>query len=288
MRSFKDTVESLEATEPITDVHTSSSALTLAKTKRDQTRESALNFRDAYQALSKRLDREYNEYDDHYIEDEVELEKRTSERMRMKHGQAALGVELAKKTLHEILFEQDVIREEKAAMLLSSKTSECRYREAYKRWISAGGNLWHNTNKINRINNPGDARRAQPEIADCLLALYKEPSDSEKLRGRPGRWRSHVEAYYIGNGGYHGECEDFTWCHVGGRWDFSGYVKETPIIPFFLDRDLISEILFGAQSDTVEKSGNGLLLTTTKSSWFQCCQLVIVPVDPSETPIQRW
>jgi hypothetical protein len=52
--------------------------------------------------------------------------------------------------------------------------------------------------------------------------------------------------------------------------------------------DQLAEILFGTQSDSLEKGGNALLLLSQIKSWFDKYCVVVVPVDPSETPIRRW
>jgi hypothetical protein len=45
-------------------------------------------------------------------------------------------------------------------------------------------------------------------------------------------------------------------------------VKAAHIVPFFLDMDKLSEILFDTQSDSPEKGGNTLLMSNRIESWF--------------------
>jgi len=64
-------------------------------------------------------------------------------------------------------------------------------------------------------------------------------------------------------------------------------VKAAHIVPFFLDMDKLSEILFSTQSDSLEKGGNALLMSKRIENWFDKYHLVVVPVDPKEAPITR-
>ncbi|KAI1174467.1 hypothetical protein F4777DRAFT_381301 [Nemania sp. FL0916] len=65
-------------------------------------------------------------------------------------------------------------------------------------------------------------------------------------------------------------------------------VKAAHIVPFFLDMGSFGEILFGQRAQSLQQAGNALLLSERIESWFDKYLLVVVPVNPNETPITRW
>jgi hypothetical protein len=136
----------------------------------------------------------------------------------------------------EIRFKRDVLREERAAGTISDTAAKNKYRTLDTRCVSAGDDLWR----------------------------------------QPANFRSDVEDYYVGAGEDRGLSGNCTWCHVSGLWRYSEDVKAAHIVPFFLDMDKLSEILFGTQSDSPEKGGNALLMSNRIESWFDKYRLVVV------------
>jgi HNH endonuclease len=200
----------------------------------------------------------------------------------------------AKKVQDEIHLERDVVREERAAGAISDTAAMSKYRTLNTRYISAGDDLWRHAKKKHRIDDPGAVQLMPPGggsgIAECLLILYRK-SDGQgetKLRKRPAHFRTDVESYYVGAGEYHGLSGGHMWCHISGLWEYNENVKAAHIVPFFLDMDKLTEILFGSQSESLDKAGNALLMSNRIESWFDKYQLVVVPVDPMEVPITRW
>jgi len=118
-------------------------AATLAK--RDEARKISLSLKESYGTLSKRVE---------------DMEEDSPKRTELEFEQALLGVELAKKVQHEIQLEKNVLGEERAVGLVSDKEAEDRYRNMNKRSISAGDDLWRNSKKRNRFDNPGAVQPA--------------------------------------------------------------------------------------------------------------------------------
>jgi len=184
--------------------------------------------------------------------------------MGLEYERLTLGIELAKKVQDEIHLERDVVREERAAGAISDAAAKSKYRTLNTRCISAGDDLWSHAKKKHRIDDPGAVQLMPPGggsgIAECLLILYRK-SDGQgktKLRKRPAHFRTDVESYYVGAGEDHGLSGGYTWCHVSGLWKYNEDVKAAHIVPFFLDMDKLAEILFGSQSESLDKAGNAL------------------------------
>jgi hypothetical protein len=250
--------------------------------KHEKARKISVTLKKSYDTLSQKIDD---------ISDEDET---ASVLTGLRYEQSTLGVELAEKMQDEIRLERDVVREEREAGIISDSAAQSRYRGLNQRYMSVGDDLWRHAKKNCRIDDLGAVQLMPPGdgsgIAECLLILYRK-SDGQgknKLRKRPSHWRSDVEDYYLGAGEDHAKKGGLTWCHISGSWHPSANVKAAHIVPFFLDMDKLSEILFGTQSDSLEKGGNALLMSNTIEGWFDKYLVVVVPVDPKEEPITRW
>jgi HNH endonuclease len=258
------------------------SSLTTVKDKHEKARKISLTLKKSYDAISEKVD------------DMSSGDETASVVAGLRYEQLTLGIKLAEKVQDEIRLERDVVREERAAGIISDSTAQERYRGLNRRCVSAGDDLWRHVKKKYRIDDPGAVQLMPPGggsgIAECLLILYRKSDGQGKgvLRRRPSHWREDVEDYYLGAGEDHGKEEGLTWCHISGTWNLSANVKAAHIVPFFLNMDKLSEILFGTQSDSLEKGGNALLMSNTIEPWFDKYLIVVVPVDPKEEPITRW
>jgi HNH endonuclease len=258
-----------------------SSSLATVKDRYQKARKTSLTLKKSYDILSKKVD-------------DVSGDEIASVVTGLRYEQLTLGIELAEKVQDEIRRERDVVREERAAGIISDSVAQERYRGLNRRCVSAGDDLWRHSKKKLRIDDPGAVQLMPPGggsgIAECLLILYRKSDGQGKgaSRKRPNHWREDVEDYYLGAGEDHGKGEGLTWCHISGTWSISSNVKAAHIVPFFLNMDKLSEILFGTQSDSLEKGGNALLMSTTIEGWFDKYFIVVVPVDPKEEPITRW
>ncbi len=266
-------------TRPIIPPRTSS-----LQDKYEKVQKISLALKKSYDALSEQLE-------------ECDQEDGAQEKAGLEYERACIGVELAKQTEEELDLERKIVGEGRVAQVISDKTAEAQYRDINRRVLSAGDALWSNSKKEQRMEDPGAVRLMYPgesKMAECLLALYKKSDGLEKVRKRPNSWRQDALDFYLGTIDYHDKpiSKDqnriFVWCHITGAWYHPKLVKAAHIVPFFLDMDRISEILFGSQSESLEKGGNALLLSVTVKSWFDKYMIVVVPLDPTERPIRRW
>ena len=204
---------------------------------------------------------------------------------------ALLGVELALKKKEEFQLERQVIIEERDANLIRPHIAAKRLRDSDHQYLSAGDDLWRQKLKKARFDDPGVVRLLDPRggsISACLLALYKKCDGLEKTKKRPSSFRSDALTYYAGKSSDFNEEFGNVWCHVTGGWWAADQVKAAHIVPFFLDSDDISEMLFGSRAPSIRQAGNALLLSAKVEQWFDTYHLLIVPVDAKEDPIVRW
>lgn len=254
-------------------------ALAIARDKCDKAQRISAELKEAFEAMSRQV-----EPDVEPDQEQPEQDRHASFRL------ASLGIEAVSKEQEALRSERDVVAEEKDAGLLDPETACERIRTLNQRYLSTGGELWRQQKKRMRLDDAGTLRPFEPRdkaISECLLALYRR-SDGVDLdqRGKhPSRWRKDAIAYYKGGIDSAFDC---LWCHITGKRWASNYVKAAHIVPFFLDSESIGEMLFGSRSESLTRAGNALLLSSQPKYWFDTYQLVIVPVNASESPITRW
>lgn len=95
--------------------------------------------------------------------------------------------------------------------------------------------------------------------------------------------------YYDADGNKHEDVKGRggVWCHITGEW-CADEVVAAHIVPPFLDTDEIGEILLGSRAPSLTRAGDCRFLRKRTGKWFDSHHIVIVPVDPEETPIKRW
>ncbi|KAK2589377.1 hypothetical protein QQS21_012947, partial [Conoideocrella luteorostrata] len=204
---------------------------------------------------------------------------------------ASLGIELASQVKDELKSERQVVTLEQEHGIISRKEAKKRHRDISQRYLSEGDKLWRLQKKKMRLDDPGVIRVLDPSsagVSECLLALYQKSDGLGKQRHqeqRPKNWRKDAISYY------NGICPNDNqriWCHISGKWHAPKDIKGAHIVPFFMDIESISDILFGERKESIQRAGNALLLHYQIKSWFDKCLLVIVPVDATEHPIARW
>ncbi|KAK1995944.1 hypothetical protein LX36DRAFT_135414 [Colletotrichum falcatum] len=196
---------------------------------------------------------------------------------------ATLGIALASKEKEAIQLERRVVNQEQDAGVLQPHEAEKRLRHLNLRHLSAGDDLWKHQKKKVRY---GDVRLLDPRanaLTECLLALYSK-SGNLLAEERPSNWRRDALAYYEGSKPSTGE----VWCNVTGMWHPENSIKVAHFVPHSLDYESIDEILFSSRSESLEKSGNALLMLDNVKKWFDKYFLVIVPSEKDEIPIRRW
>ncbi|KAI0914944.1 hypothetical protein F4823DRAFT_570235 [Ustulina deusta] len=121
-------------------------------------------------------------------------------------------------------------------------------------------------------------------LGNFVLGLYRGLDRADK---RPKTWREEVEKYYGATGPV--PEHKMTWCYATGMHYVSEDVKAPHIVPFFLRHTDAGDELFGSRGPELREPSNALLLLSRIKSWFDQHFLIIVPVDPNETPkITRW
>ncbi|KAJ0164081.1 hypothetical protein CTA2_1793 [Colletotrichum tanaceti] len=215
------------------------------------------------------------------------------------HELAALGIELASQDKEAIRLERKVVREEKAAGLLSGGEAKKCLRDLDQRFFSAGDQLWtHQKMKI-RLSDPDDPnepdamRMLDPRsnaLSDCLLAIYKKCDGLTPPPKRDPKFRQNTLDYYECTGlDQEDHASTDVLCQISGQWFKKEEVIAAHIVPFFLDIGSIGEILFGSRAESLQKAGNALVLHNQIEKWFNKYFLVVVPVDPAQKPtITRW
>ncbi|UKZ46071.1 hypothetical protein TrVGV298_000268 [Trichoderma virens] len=232
-------------------------------------------------------------------------------RFQSEYAQAVLGIEFAKKKQEEILLERQIAQRERDTHVISQNELEERYGTLNRRYNCAGEDLWRSLNKKLHLENPEGIMLMQLEpkqfdtsvIPELLWPLYNTTRDDLRVRRergewiaddlgerkKPSNWIADVFEYYSAFPEYHGrKPEGHTrWCHVTGMWYFSS-PRVARIIPFLMDENKLEEIVFGSESESLQRPANALLLYPRIQHWLEQYQIVIVPVDRSETPIKRW
>ncbi|KAK0751901.1 hypothetical protein B0T18DRAFT_457997 [Schizothecium vesticola] len=210
---------------------------------------------------------------------------------------ASLGVKLASVKKEQFRLEREIVFFERDAKIIPPKEATKRLREASRRYISAGEELWRHQQKKARLEDPGvvpliDLRSGSATA--CLMALYRKSNGLQKTSKRPSSFRADAITYYAGSKTSSSSSTDSSnksagvWCHVTGLWWAPAGVKAAHIVPYFLDNKEIGEILFGSRAPSLRRAGNSLLLSTKIKGWFDTYKLLIVPVDAREDPIKRW
>jgi hypothetical protein len=252
-----------------------------ARAKHQKARSVSTDLQTEYDALSNQVEPEVEP-------DEMKPEPSHEESLQL----AKLGIELASRIKEEVSLERDVVRQEHRAGILKFKAFTKRLLGLDKRFIDAGHLFWTSSKKKMRLDDPGVIRLSEPGgsgVAECLLALYKKSDGLEKSKPkRHSNWRQDALTYYKGTSEKNIDVTNLVWCHISGTWHPKKAIKAAHIVPFFLDIESIGEVLFGSQSESLQRAGNSLLLLDTIKSWFDKYLLAVVPVDATEIPITRW
>jgi hypothetical protein len=257
------------------------SSLVDARAKHQKARSASTDLQIEYDTLSNKVEPEVEP-------DEMKPEPSHEESIQL----TKLGIELASRIKEEIRLERDVVRQEHSAGMLKFKALTKRLVGLDKRFLSAGGLHWQSKKKRMCLEDSGVIRLSEPGgsgVAECLLALYKKSDGLERSKPkRPSNWRQDALKYYKGTSEQHSDVTGLVWCHISGTWYDETTVKAAHIVPFFVDLESIGEVLFGSQSESLQRAGNSLLLSHKIKGWFDKYFLVVVPVDATETPIKRW
>ncbi|KAL6892127.1 hypothetical protein GGI43DRAFT_414175 [Trichoderma evansii] len=157
-----------------------------------------------------------------------------------------------------------------------------------------------------RFGDPSKTRLINPcggDLSQSVLALYKrdwfDKKKGQSPRKRKPRWCKYINSDSRWRQGaldyYKGSCDDqgkdFTdasWCHISGTWHLDMHHRAAHIVPFCRNNNDFDELIFGARAESLHRAGNALLLSNRIKEWFDNHHLIVVPVDPTETPITRW
>ncbi|KAG6018358.1 hypothetical protein E4U43_002516 [Claviceps pusilla] len=255
------------------------SALAGAQTSYETSRRVSQTLREEFEALRAIVEPEVGPADDR-----PQPDKAAGLRL------AECGSALAEAEQETCLLEQKMLHEKMKVGQLSQTEGNKLILQSRKRYISAGDDLWRNKkSKFFLADSPTTSmplfNLGSIAASECLLALYAKSDGADKRRRRPSNWRRDAMHYY---GGETADDPPAYWCHMLGIWVYHTVTKAAHIVPFFLDNDSISEILFGEWAPSIKKPGNALLLSEKLEIWFDQYHIVVVPVDTNENPITRW
>ena len=174
---------------------------------------------------------------------------------------------------------------------MSDTEHRTRHREANKRIVSLGDDLWTEQEEVKkREEREGRVQKLGPDsrgaFVATLLALYSDPQTSKK---RSGKVQSHMRSqsitkYEARKGALR---KEFLWCCITQRY-WSQDVRAAHIVPQSLGPEL-AEYIFGSGSGLrMDTSDNCLLTHISAERSFDNGNFVLLPVDVSETPILRW
>lgn len=208
---------------------------------------------------------------------------------------ADLGMKLASQEKKELELEKAIVAAECDEGNIKPHVAKRNIEKLQVRIFSAGEELWGHNQKKMRLK--GAASGPQLSIykrglffSDCLLALYTKCDGQDKRRDkkRPNNFRRDAVQWYDGDGEANGKEPDQVWCHALGMWQMKDHHKAAHIVPFFLESEALTEMLFGSRAPEVDREANALLLTNKIEQWFGTYHLVIVPADLTETRLRRW
>ena len=167
-----------------------------------------------------------------------------------------------------------------------------RHKEANKRLVSLGDDLWTEQEEIKKQEErEGRVQKLGPDsrgaFVATLLALYNDPQTSRK---RSSRVQSHMRSQSITK--YEAKkgalSKGDLWCCITRRHWPQEDVRAAHIVPQSLGPEL-AEYFFGSGSGLrIDTSDNCLLMHISAERSFDNGNFVLLPVDASESPILRW
>ena len=167
-----------------------------------------------------------------------------------------------------------------------------RHREANKRIVSLGDDLWTEQEELKKQEEREDrVQKLGPDsrgaFVATLLALYSDPQTSKKRSSKvQSNMRSQSITKYEARKG--ALTKEFLWCCITRRYWSQEDVRAAHIVPQSLGPEL-AEYIFGSGSGLrMDTSDNCLLMHISAERSFDNGNFVLLPVDVSETPILRW
>ena len=265
----------------------SSSRAGVVGKKRTALRVASLHLQKSYDDISLKI----QEQDNDPNVDEAKLSEDAKKEMAtLRYEQADTGYRLAVKLEENIVLEREELEQENIDNPEGSEVVSEKLKALNKRKLSNGEFLWTSMNRRRRLEGEGPApESATDEVVGYLYRKFD--TQGESSRRRPPAWKNDALQYYNGRSENHppAAAEDLLWCHIAGRWHHSGDHRAAHITPFFWDLYQIGELLFGDDGSQGLATGrNALLMCGAAKNWFYRYKFVIVPVDPTESPITRW
>ncbi|KAI9901842.1 hypothetical protein N3K66_003659 [Trichothecium roseum] len=209
---------------------------------------------------------------------------------------ADLGMKLASQETKELELEKAIVAAERDEGKIKPRVAKRNIDTLQDRIFSAGEDLWKYSNKKVQLQDAAGSSQISGQrrgviFSYCLSALYKKCDGQDKRRDkkkRPNNSRRNMVQWYDGDSEANGQEPDQAWCHALGMWQMKDHHKAAHIVPFFLESEALTEMLFGSRAPEVDREANGLLLTYKIEQWFGTYHLVIVPADLTETRLRGW
>lgn len=163
--------------------------------------------------------------------------------------------------------------------LLDKETLKERRRANIQRIISLGEAQWQQTKALHEFQE--DAGLVSPITPDtehackgALLSLH----NPDKPKGRPGLFGPEFAQPWSDH-----------WCPILKNFTHAANSNvEAPIVPHSFPLGL-ADYLFGPDSATrIHSTDDTMIMHPWLKSQFEQHNFVLVPVDPTETPLKRW
>jgi hypothetical protein len=220
----------------------------------------------------------------------IELDAEDESRTRLDYDRTLAGLELAKANKEAAKIELNILTGQKH----SKATAEER-NEVARRYFSAGSDLWRFKKRKARFGDHGVARLMNPNdghgMGQAVLGLYRKGATLGDEAKGPSSWRRDALRYYSAKTTKAEEAiegMDTIWCQATHMFIPEEHIKAAHIVPCSLGLSELAELLFGAKGDTLDEPGNSLILSNTIKGWFDKYLVVVVPLDPQQSPIRRW
>jgi hypothetical protein len=165
------------------------------------------------------------------------------------------------------------------------------HRATNNRIISLGEELWDQIRGLKADEEKaGKAPVLGPDVEVAfkytLLALYKDPNLSSKrsTRVQAEMRKSAIQMYDAEKDAPKGKL----WCPISQDYFETHYMKTAHIVPRRLGPSVVDYIFGSGTGSRLDTSDNCLFIHTSVERNFDNGNFVLLPADPTESPIKTW
>lgn len=207
-------------------------------------------------------------------------------------------IEYQKLKIEELETEVDEQRFHKASLDIEHaerKLSDTEYRNAQRstnvRIVSLGDDLWRQKQGLRELEEksgkiPPIGPDSQAAFVYTLLALYRDPHVHSKRSSsvQSAMRKSSIKVYESSKDAPAGHL----WCPVSQDYCEARWMKAAHIVPSRLGASLVEYIFEPGASSRLHTPDNCLIVHATVESNFDNGNFVLIPADPTESPIKTW